>query len=93
MDKIPVKSKRKALLALLLVFAPASILIFISSIGCEHKFQKLADFGKIKPFVFIDADCFSLCVFCNVYALFDHSPPRSSIKLYLFDLLNVCLLS
>jgi cytochrome oxidase Cu insertion factor (SCO1/SenC/PrrC family) len=56
MDKIPVKNKKKALLALLLVFTPALILIFVSSIGCEHKFQKLADFGKIKPFVFIDAD-------------------------------------
>jgi hypothetical protein len=56
MDKTPVKSRKKALLALLIVFTPALILILISSIGCEHKFQKLEDFGAIKPYVFIDAD-------------------------------------
>ena len=50
------KPKNKAILALILVFTPAIILVFFSSIGCEHKFQKLDDFGEIKPFTFIDAD-------------------------------------
>ena len=48
--------KKKALLALLLVLTPALILILISSIGCEHRFQKLGDFGAVKPFTFVDAD-------------------------------------
>jgi len=50
------KPKKKAILALILVFTPAIILVFFSSIGLEHKFQKLDDFGEIKPFTFIDAD-------------------------------------
>ncbi len=52
----PTKNKKKAILALLLVLAPAIILVAFSFIGCEHKFQKLEVFGKVKPFPFIDAD-------------------------------------
>jgi len=52
----PTKNKKKALLALLLVLAPAIILVAFSFIGCEHKFQKLEVFGVVKPFPFIDAD-------------------------------------
>ena len=50
------KNKKKAILALLLVLAPAIILVTFSFMGCEHKFQKLEVFGKVKPFTFIDAD-------------------------------------
>jgi hypothetical protein len=50
------KNKKKAILALLLVLAPAIILVAFSFIGCEHKFQKLEVFGEVKPFTFIDAD-------------------------------------
>jgi cytochrome oxidase Cu insertion factor (SCO1/SenC/PrrC family) len=52
----PTKNKKKALLALLLVLAPAIILVAFSFIGCEHKFQKLEVFGVVEPFAFIDAD-------------------------------------
>ena len=52
----PTKNKKKAALALLLVLAPAIILVAFSFIGCEHKFQKLEVFGEVKPFTFIDAD-------------------------------------
>jgi cytochrome oxidase Cu insertion factor (SCO1/SenC/PrrC family) len=56
MTKKSADQKKKALLALLLVLAPALILILISSIGCEHRFQKLCDFGAVKTFTFVDAD-------------------------------------
>lgn len=49
-----ISPKKKALLALLLVFTPALILILVSSIGCEHKFQKLEDFGEVQSFNFTD---------------------------------------
>ena len=56
MTKKSSDQKKKALLALLLVLTPAVILILISSIGCEHRFQKLGDFGAVKTFTFVDAD-------------------------------------
>lgn len=39
----------KVVLAFLLVFGPASLLVFIGTRGCEHKFKELKDFGAIKP--------------------------------------------
>jgi hypothetical protein len=38
----------KVLIAFLLVFGPASLLVFIGTRGCEHKFKVLKDFGPIK---------------------------------------------
>lgn len=45
----------KSVFALLLLFGPALILIFISSGGCEHKFKELDDYGAIPKFSFTDA--------------------------------------
>lgn len=42
-------------LAFLLIFAPAFLLIFISTRSCEHRFEKLPDFGEMKQYDFIDA--------------------------------------
>lgn len=40
---------------LLLLFGPALLLIFISTRGCEHKFKKLEDYGKMHSYTFTDA--------------------------------------
>lgn len=40
---------------LLLLFGPALLLIFISTRGCEHKFKKLEDYGKMHAYTFTDA--------------------------------------
>lgn len=45
----------KVLYAFLLLFGPASLLIFISTRGCEHKFKTLDDFGAVKEYAFTDA--------------------------------------
>jgi cytochrome oxidase Cu insertion factor (SCO1/SenC/PrrC family) len=45
----------KSVFALLLLFGPALILIFISTRGCEHKFKELDDYGVIPKFSFTDA--------------------------------------
>jgi hypothetical protein len=44
--------RSKVILAFLLLFGPALLLIFIGTRGCEHKFQKLGDFGKVKESTF-----------------------------------------
>ena len=48
------KNKIKAILSLLLIFGPASFLIFIGTRGCDHKFEKLADYGSASKYSFID---------------------------------------
>ncbi|WP_343634649.1 SCO family protein [Fluviicola sp.] len=45
----------RSVFALLLLFGPALILIFISTRGCEHKFKELDDYGPIPAFSFTDA--------------------------------------
>ena len=45
----------KVLYAFLLLFAPASLLVFIATRGCEHKFKTLDDFGAVKSYQFTDA--------------------------------------
>lgn len=50
------KSKAGPLLALLLLFGPAFLLILISTRGCEHKFKELDDYGKIPAFSFTDVN-------------------------------------
>lgn len=44
----------KGLLLAFLLFGPASLLIFISSRGCEHKFKVLDDMGAIPSYTFQD---------------------------------------
>ena len=48
------KSKAGPLLALLLLFGPAFLLILISTRGCEHKFKELDDYGKVPSYSFVD---------------------------------------
>jgi cytochrome oxidase Cu insertion factor (SCO1/SenC/PrrC family) len=38
--------------AMILLFGPALLLIFISTRGCEHKFKKLDDYGNVPEFSF-----------------------------------------
>lgn len=45
----------RSVFALLLLFGPALILIFISTRGCEHKFKELDDYGPIPTFSLTDA--------------------------------------
>lgn len=45
----------KSVFALLLLFGPALILIFISTRGCEHKFKELDDYGVIPAFSFTNS--------------------------------------
>lgn len=47
--------RRKVGLAFLLMFAPAFLLIFISTRSCTHQFEKLPDYGKVSEYTFIDA--------------------------------------
>jgi hypothetical protein len=47
--------RRKVIVAFLLLFGPASLLIFISTKGCEHKFKTLDDFGPAINYKFTDA--------------------------------------
>ncbi|MFM7668272.1 MAG: SCO family protein [Bacteroidota bacterium] len=56
---MPVEVKRnklRALLSLLLIFGPAILLIFIGTRGCDHKFEKLADYGSATKYSFIDVN-------------------------------------
>jgi cytochrome oxidase Cu insertion factor (SCO1/SenC/PrrC family) len=46
----------KGIIVLILLFGPASFLIFISSRGCEHKFVELDDMGKVSNYSFVNAD-------------------------------------
>ena len=46
----------KGIIVLILLFGPASFLIFISSRGCEHKFVELDDMGKVSNYNFVNAD-------------------------------------
>jgi cytochrome oxidase Cu insertion factor (SCO1/SenC/PrrC family) len=50
------KNKVRAILSLLLIFGPASLLIFIGTRGCDHKFEKLADYGAASQYSFIDGN-------------------------------------
>jgi cytochrome oxidase Cu insertion factor (SCO1/SenC/PrrC family) len=49
------KNRVRAILSLLLIFGPAVLLIFIGTRGCDHKFEKLADYGSASNYSFIDA--------------------------------------
>ena len=57
-DKMaPTKSagRIKVLIAFLLLFAPAFLLIFIATRGCDHRFKELDDFGVAVNYQFTDA--------------------------------------
>ena len=45
----------KVIVAYLLLFGPAFLLVLISSRGCEHKFKTLDDFGKATNYSIVDA--------------------------------------
>lgn len=45
----------KTVMVLLLLFGPASLLVFISTRGCEHKFKVLEDFGKMPDYRLTDS--------------------------------------
>ena len=44
----------RGILATLLVFGPALLLIFIGTRGCEHNFKELDDYGAAVPYSFLD---------------------------------------
>ncbi|MFA7273637.1 MAG: SCO family protein [Crocinitomicaceae bacterium] len=48
--------RMKVALTFLLLFGPASILLLISSRGCEHKFKELDDYGKATNYSFVDVN-------------------------------------
>lgn len=48
------KIKAGPILALLLLFGPAFLLILISGRKCEHKFKQLEDYGQVPTFSFTD---------------------------------------
>jgi cytochrome oxidase Cu insertion factor (SCO1/SenC/PrrC family) len=48
------KNRVRAILSLLLIFGPAVLLIFIGTRGCDHKFEKLADYGSASIYSFTD---------------------------------------
>lgn len=50
------KNKVRKLLPFLLVFGPALLLIFIGTRGCDHKFEKLADYGAAPNYSFVDVN-------------------------------------
>jgi cytochrome oxidase Cu insertion factor (SCO1/SenC/PrrC family) len=62
----------KGLVLTLLLFGPASLLIFISTRGCKHKFVELEDMGKIASYSFSDINgkTYSENSFANKVVLF-----------------------
>jgi cytochrome oxidase Cu insertion factor (SCO1/SenC/PrrC family) len=50
------RNKLKAILSLLLIFGPASFLIFIGTRGCDHKIEKLGDYGPASKYSFTDVN-------------------------------------
>lgn len=55
MASIKTAGRMKVIMAFLLLFGPAFLLVFISTRGCEHKFKTLEDFGKADEYSFTDA--------------------------------------
>lgn len=46
--------RMKVAIAFLLLFGPASVLVFIATRGCEHKFKELDDYGVANDYSFTD---------------------------------------
>jgi hypothetical protein len=55
MAKKNLAGRIKVVLAFLLVFGPAFLLVFISTRGCDHKFKELDDYGKAVDYQITDA--------------------------------------
>lgn len=53
-EKIKKAGSYKSIFALLILFGPASLLIFISTRGCQHKFKRLDNFGSVPAFTLRD---------------------------------------
>lgn len=47
--------KQRNLFGFLLVFGPASLLIFVATRGCKHDFKQLENFGQLSKYEFTDA--------------------------------------
>lgn len=56
MAKRTTAGRMKVALAFLLLFGPASVLVFIATRGCEHKFKELDDYGKANDYAFTDVN-------------------------------------
>lgn len=56
MAKNTTAGRMKVALTFLLLFGPASVLVFIATRGCEHKFKVLEDFGPAKKYSFTDVN-------------------------------------
>jgi|TARA_R110000737_G_scaffold50259_1_gene71225 hypothetical protein len=54
MAKRTTAARMKVALTFLLLFGPASILVFIATRGCEHKFKELDDYGIANDYSFTD---------------------------------------
>lgn len=46
---------RSKIIALCILLLPASLLIFLSTRGCEHKFKQLPDYGRASHYRFTDS--------------------------------------
>lgn len=46
---------RSKIIALCILLLPASLLVFLSTRGCEHKFKQLPDYGKASHYKFTDS--------------------------------------
>lgn len=56
MTQKPKAGRIRVVLPYLLLFGPALLLIFISTRGCEHKFQTLDDYGQAINYTFTGAN-------------------------------------
>lgn len=56
MTKGNLAGRLKVLFAFILLFGPASVLIFLGTRGCEHKFKELDDYGVVSSYSFKGAD-------------------------------------
>jgi len=56
MAKRTTAGRMKVALTFLLLFGPASVLIFIATRGCEHKFKELEDYGQVSDYSFTDVN-------------------------------------
>lgn len=56
MAKQNTAGRLKVAFAFILLFGPASVLIFLGTRGCEHKFKELDDYGELTSYSFKAAD-------------------------------------
>ena len=81
----------KRVIITFLLFGPASLLIFISSRGCKHKFTELDDMGAVPTYSFtgVDGDKYTEKSFANKVVLFTTiqktCPSNCAISLWHLD--------